>query len=149
MKIDLQNILEMWKEDCVIPKNNLDESSRLTPTLHAKYMELLAQAKLAKKRAEFKQKSLLKEKWLYYNGKMTQQDIEDKGWVPDPFDGLKVLKGEMEHYYDSDPEIQQSEEKIVYWKTIIETLTDIIDNIKWRHQTIGNMIRWRQFESGN
>ena len=149
MKIDLQSILEMWKEDCIIPKNNLDESSRLTPALHAKYMELLAQAKLAKKRAEFKQKSLLKEKWLYYNGKMTQQDIEDKGWVPDPFDGLKVLKGEMEHYYDSDPEIQQSEEKIVYWKTIIETLTDIIDNIKWRHQTIGNMIRWRQFESGN
>ena len=55
----------------------------------------------------------------------------------------------MEHYYDSDPEIQQSEEKIVYWKTVIETLTDIIDNVKWRHQTIGNMIRWRQFESGN
>ena len=90
-----------------------------------------------------------RDKWLYYNGKMTQEQIEEKGWVPDPFDGLKVLKGEMEHYYDSDPEIQQSEEKIVYWKTIIETLTDIIDNIKWRHQTIGNMIRWRQFESGN
>ena len=87
MKIDLQHILEMWKKDCAIPKNNLDESSRLTPALHAKYMELLAQAKLAKKRAEFKQKSLLKDKWLYYNGKMTQEQIEEKGWVPDPFDG--------------------------------------------------------------
>ena len=147
--IDLQQILVMWKEDSVIERNNLDETSRTTPALHAKYLELLAQAKLAKKRVEFQQKTLLKEKWLYYNGKMTQEQIEEKGWVPDPFDGLKVLKGEMEHYYDSDPEIQQSEEKIVYWKTIIETLTDIIDNIKWRHQTIGNMIRWRQFESGN
>lgn len=147
--IDLQQILVMWKEDSVIERNNLDETSRTTPALHAKYLELLAQAKLAKKRVEFQQKTLLKEKWLYYNGKMTQEQIEEKGWVPDPFDGLKVLKGEMEHYYDSDPEIQQSEEKIVYWKTIIETLTDIIDNIKWRHQTIGNMIRWRQFESGS
>ena len=142
-------MLVMWKEDSVIERNNLDETSRTTPALHAKYLELLAQAKLAKKRVEFQQKTLLKEKWLYYNGKMTQEQIEEKGWVPDPFDGLKVLKGEMEHYYDSDPEIQQSEEKIVYWKTIIETLTDIIDNIKWRHQTIGNMIRWRQFESGS
>jgi len=139
----------MWKEDSVIERNNLDETSRLTPALHAKYLDLLAQAKLAKKRAEFKQKALLKDKWLYYNGKMSQEDIEEKGWVPDPFDGLKVLKGEMEHYYDSDPEIQQSEEKIEYWKTIIETLTDIIDNLKWRHQTISNMIRWRQFESGS
>ena len=147
--IDLQQILEMWKEDSVIERNNLDETSRTTPALHAKYLELLAQAKLAKKRAEFQQKTLLKQKWLYYNGKMTQEQIEEKGWVPDPFDGLKVLKGEMEHYYDSDPEIQQSEEKIVYWKTIIETLTDIIDNIKWRHQTISNMIRWSQFESGS
>jgi len=147
--IDLQQILEMWKEDSVIERNNLDETSRLTPALHAKYLDLLAQAKLAKKRAEFQQKTLLKQKWLYYNGKMTQDEIEENGWVPDPFDGLKVLKGEMEHYYDSDPEIQKSEEKIVYWKTIIETLTDIIDNIKWRHQTIGNMIRWRQFESGS
>ena len=147
--IDLQQILEMWKEDSVIERNNLDETSRITPALHAKYLELLAQAKLAKKRAEFQQKTLLKQKWLYYNGKMTQEEIEENGWVPDPFDGLKVLKGEMEHYYDSDPEIQKSEEKIVYWKTIIETLTDIIDNIKWRHQTIGNMIRWRQFESGS
>ena len=147
--IDLQQILEMWKEDSVIERNNLDETSRLTPALHAKYLDLLAQAKLAKKRAEFKQKTLLKQKWLYYNGKMTQEEIEENGWVPDPFDGLKVLKGEMEHYYDSDPEIQKSEEKIMYWKTIIETLTDIIDNIKWRHQTIGNMIRWRQFESGS
>jgi hypothetical protein len=139
----------MWKEDCAIERNNLDETSRVTPALHAKYLELLAQAKLAKKRADFQQKSLLKDKWLYYNGKMSQEDIEQQGWVPDPFNGLKVLKGEMEHYYDSDPEIQKSEEKIVYWKTIIETLTDIIDNLKWRHQTIGNMIRWRQFESGS
>ena len=147
--IDLQQILEMWKEDSAIERNHLDETSRITPALHAKYLELLAQSKLAKKRAEFKQKALLKDKWLYYNGKMSQEDIEEKGWVPDPFNGLKVLKGEMEHYYDSDPEIQQSEEKIEYWKTIIETLTDIIDNLKWRHQTIGNMIRWRQFESGS
>lgn len=147
--IDLQQILEMWKEDCAIERNNLDETSRITPALHAKYLELLAQAKLAKKRADFQQKSLLKDKWLYYNGKMSQEDIEQQGWVPDPFNGLKVLKGEMEHYYDSDPEIQKSEEKIVYWKTIVETLTDIIDNLKWRHQTIGNMIRWRQFESGS
>ena len=80
---------------------------------------------------------------------MDQQEIEEKNWAHDPFNGLKILKGEMEYYYDSDPEIQQSEDKIVYWKTVIETLTDIIDNIKWRHQTIGNMIKWRQFESGN
>jgi len=92
--------------------------------------------------------TLLKQKWLYYNGKMSQEEILASGWEPDPFNGLKILKGEMEYYYNADPEIQRSVEKIEYYKTIISTLTDIVDNLKWRHQTIGNMIRWRQFEAG-
>jgi len=147
--IDLKKVHEMWQTDCIINNNQLDDTSRQTPILHAKYIQMWSTAKLELRRAEYDQKRLLKDKWLYYNGKMDQETIKEKGWVPDPFDGLKVLKGEMEYYYDSDPEIQKSEEKIQYWKTVIETLTEIIDNLKWRHQTISNIIKWKQFESGN
>ena len=146
--IDLKQIHDMWAEDSQI-KMQLDESSRETPKLHAKYLELLSTTKLMLKRTEFQQKILLKEKWLYYNGKMSQEDVVEKGWDPDPFDGLKILKGEMDYYYDSDPEIQKSEEKIQYYKTVIDTLEQIISNLNWRHQTIGNIIKWKQFESGS
>ncbi len=146
--IDLKQIHDMWAEDSQI-KMQLDESSRETPKLHAKYLELLSTTKLMLKRTEFQQKVLLKEKWLYYNGKMSQEDVVEKGWNPDPFDGLKILKGEMDYYYDSDPEIQKSEEKIQYYKTVIDTLEQIISNLNWRHQTIGNIIKWKQFESGS
>lgn len=147
--IELEKILEEWREDCAIDNMKLDETSRNTPLLHAKYLELLSQSKLRLKRAELKQKSLLKDKWLWYNGKMSQEEVVEKGWDPDPFNGLKIMKGDMEHYYDSDPEIQKSEELIEYWKTVVATLTEIVDTIKWRHQTIGNIIKWKQFESGN
>jgi len=147
--IELEKILEEWREDCAIDNMRLDETSRNTPLLHAKYLELLSQSKLRLKRAELKQKSLLKDKWLWYNGKMSQEEVAEKGWDPDPFNGLKIMKGDMEHYYDSDPEIQKSEELIEYWKTVVATLTEIVDTIKWRHQTIGNIIKWKQFESGN
>lgn len=146
--MDLKMILDMWSSDSVIGQSSLDESSRQTPILHAKYLELLSLAKLKLKKAEQDQKILLKDKWLYYNGKMDQEQIGDKGWKPDPFDGLKILKGEMDYYYDADPEIQQSVEKIEYLKTIIDTLNEIMNNINWRHQTISNMIKWRIFESG-
>ena len=147
--IDLKKVHEMWQQDCIIQNNQLDESSRQTPKLHSKYLQLWSTAKLELRRAEFDQKRLLKEKWLYYNGTRDEETLKEKGWDPDPFEGLKVLKGEMDYYYDSDPEIQKSEEKIQYWKTVIETLTEIIDNLKWRHQTISNIIKWKQFESGN
>jgi hypothetical protein len=148
MKLDLEMILGEWRTDCQIPTHQLDETSRNTPMLHAKYLQYLSTAKLSLKRAEHVQKILLKDKWLYYNGKMDEDAIKSKGWEPDPFNGLKILKGEMEHYYDSDPEIQRSEEKIAYLKTVIDTLNEIVNNLNWRHQTIGNMIRWKQFEAG-
>ena len=101
------------------------------------------------KRSEFKQKELLKDKWLYYNGKLSSDEIKEKNWALDPFNGLKVLKGEMDYYYDSDPDIQKSEEKIQYYKTVIDTLHEIIENIKWRHQTVKNIIEWKKFQSGS
>jgi|TARA_R100000030_G_scaffold3831_1_gene2766 c-di-GMP-related signal transduction protein len=146
--MNLESVLEMWKKDSEIPQYNLDETSRQTPTLHAKYMEFMSIARLQLKKAEMEQKTLLKKKWLYYNGKMTQEQIEKEGWEFDPFEGLKVLKGEMDYYYDADSDIQKSEEKITYYKTYIETLTEIINVLKWRHSTIKNIIDWRRFEAG-
>lgn len=146
--LDLESIMKEWESDCVIPPHQLDETSRNTPMLHAKYLQYLSLTKLQLKKAESAQKRLLKDKWLYYNGKMDVSVLKEKGWEPDPFDGLKILKGEMEYYYGSDPEIQRSEERIEYYKTLISTLTEIVDSLKWRHQTIGNIIKWRQFEAG-
>lgn len=147
--IDLNQILEMWAIDCQINNGKLDKSSMETPILHAKYLRMLSESKLMLKKVERDQKVLLKDKWLYYNGKMDLNQLIEKGWAADPFDGLKVMKGEMDYYYNSDIEIQKSEEKIEYWKTVISTLTEIIENLKWRHQNISNIIRWKQFEAGN
>lgn len=146
--LDLESILNEWKDDSVIGSHKLDDVSQQTPALHAKYLAYLSLTKLQLKRAENKQMELLKQKWLYYNGKMDEAELKATGWDLDPFNGLKILKGDMEYYYNADPEIQRSTEKVEYLKTIISTLTEIVDNLKWRHQTIGNMIRWRQFEAG-
>ena len=146
--MDLESIQKEWKEDCEIPEHRLDEVSRQTPSLHAKYLQYRSLAKLQLKRAENAQKTLLLQKWKYYNGKMDEDELRATGWDLDPLNGLKVLKGDMDLYYDADPEIQKSEERIAYLKEIIDTITDIVDTLKWRHQTIKNMIEWRKFEAG-
>jgi len=146
--MNLESILQEWKQDSQLEYNKLDVSSQETPRLHAKYLELYSNAKLKLKDAEFKQKILLKDKWLYYNGKMPVETVIEKGWNPDPFDGLKILKGEMDYYYNSDPEIIASEGKIAYIKEVVDTLKEILDHVKWRHSTIKNMIDWKKFEAG-
>jgi hypothetical protein len=144
----IEEVFENWEVDCKIPSINFDETSRNTPVLHSKYLSALSHAKLRLKQAEMQQKTLLMKKWKYYNGKMTKDEIDREGWDYDPLEGLKVMKGDMDYYYDSDKEIQESELKIEYLKTMINTLTEIVDALKWRHQTIGNIIRWKVFESG-
>jgi hypothetical protein len=147
--LTLEQILDNWKKDCEIDDVELDKSSRDTPKLHAKYVELLSQAKLQKHRKEMEFKKLLKDKFMWYNGKMDKTTMDEKGWEYDPFDGLiKPMKSDMDYFYESDPHIQTLQSQIEYWKTVIDTLSDIVSNITWRHQTIGNMIKWRQFTSG-
>jgi len=146
--LNLEDILNDWKKDCVIDESHLDKSSIDIAKLHAKYLQLLSISKLQLKKTELKQKILLKDKWLYYNDKMTQEQIEERGWEYDPFNGMKVMKGDMNHYYDSDIDIQKSEERVTYYKTLVETLQEIVTNINWKHQTIGNIIKWKQFEAG-
>ena len=145
---NLQQILEMWKTDSVIDEMNLDETSRDSAKLHGKYLEILSVNRMKLKKAELEFKVLLKDKWMHYNGKMSKEEIDKKGWEYDPLNGLTVLKGDMDYYYDSDPVIQEAQAKIEYLKEVCDTTKEILENIKWRHQNIKNMIEWRKFTSG-
>lgn len=146
--VTLEQVLEMWKKDSSIDEMNLDGASMESAKLHSKYLEIISIVKLQLKKKELDFKILLKNKWLWYNGKMPKVQMDQLGWSYDPLDGVKILKGEMDYYYDSDKEIQEATAHIEYLKTLIYTLTEIMENIKWRHQNIGNMIKWRQFTSG-
>ena len=146
--MNLDDVLSEWKKDSEINEMALDEASRDSAKLHGKYLELYMTAKLRAKSKEQELQRLLKLKWLYYNGKMNKHQIDENGWEYDPFDGLKVLKGDMGYYYDADVDIQKMNMQLEYRKSLVDTLKEIMSNIQWRHQNIGNMIKWRQFVSG-
>lgn len=144
----LDEIHEMWKRDSQLDEMNLDNASRDAAKLHSKYLELHSHAKLFVTKLELDFKVLLRDKWLWYNGKMPKEKMDELGWEYDALNGLRVLKGEMDYYYDADPHIQEAQAKIELYKTQVETFKEILENIKWRHQTIKNMIEWRKFTSG-
>jgi hypothetical protein len=117
--------------------------------IHSKYLELITIAKIRRKKKDLDYKTLLKNKWLYYNGKLSKEEIDIYKWEYDPFGGLnKPLKGDMNYYYDSDTDIQKAQAALEYDKVLIETLEEIMSTIRWRHQNIGNIIKWRSFEAG-
>jgi hypothetical protein len=145
---NLEKILEMWKKDSPIDDMRLDESSRDSAKLHAKYLELYSVNKIKLKKLDLDFKVILRDKFMHYNGKLSKEEMDEKGWDYNPLNGLTVLKGDMDKWYDADPIIQEHQAKMEYQKEICDTLKEIMENIKWRHQNIKNMIEWRKFTSG-
>ena len=139
----------MWKKDSVIDDIELDASSLQVPKLHAKYTEFLSNKKLELIRHERMMKEMNKDKWLWYTGKMSKEDIEYRKWEYDPFGGLTVLKSDYDKFQGADKEIQDLNDKIEYLKITVDFLQDVVSQITWRHQTIKNIIEWRKFMAGS
>ena len=147
--MNLDEILESWKKDSVIDDTALDEDTVKTSKLHAKYLEIYSLSKLQLKKKEFDLEKIKKDKWLYYTGKMTKEDMDERGWDYDPFQGMtKPLKSEMSMYYETDEDLVKVKAQIDYQKSIIDTLEEIMNNIRWRHSHIKNIIEFRKFTSG-
>ena len=146
--MQLEDILKLWETDSVIDDVNLDETSIKGARLHSKYLELYSIAKLNLKKKELNMAHLRKDKWLYYNGKMSKEEMDARGWPYDPFSGMaKPLKSDMELFYSTDTDTMKLQGQIEYQCTIVEALKDIMYNIKWRHATIKNIITWKHFVS--
>ena len=71
----LDELKKQWKEDCEIDDIELDNASLEVPKLHAKYSELLTDSIVALKGTQLEYKLLLKDKWMWFNGKMDEDRI--------------------------------------------------------------------------
>jgi hypothetical protein len=145
----LDEILKMWGEDVTIDDLNLDVETTKSAKLHSKYLELFTLAKLQLRRNETELSKLRKNKWLYFSGKMTKQEMDKLGWEYDPFNGMsKPLKSDMDMYYNSDDDIIRVTGKIDYQKMMVEVLEEIMNNLRWRHTNIKNILEFKKFTSG-
>jgi hypothetical protein len=101
--------------------------------------------KLILENFESKLKVLKRDKWLYYSGKLSEEELKKKGW--EPFD-LNILKQDLDRFIDSDSEVINlsnkvflQKEKVVY----IESVIKIISNKMWN---IRSAIEWIKFTQG-
>ena len=145
----LDELKAEWKKDCEIDDIELDKSSLELPKLHAKYSEYLTDAIIQQKNIQFQYNTLLKDKWLWFNGKMDEARIKELGWNDDPFDGLKIMKNDMQVFFNADADLQKLNANLEYANIKINFLKECMTNITWRHQTIKNTIDWRKFMAGS
>lgn len=147
--IKIEDILEEWDRDSRIDDNKLDIESVNTARLHAKYLQILSGVKVAIQNRKLKLEKLKHDKKVWMQGRMTKDELDRRGWKYDPFDGAsKPMKGEMEAYVKTDPDVQKHIDEIERLQICQDALLDIMNNVNWRHQSIRNAIDFRKFMAG-
>lgn len=131
--------------DVSIDPNHLDDESIKIPQLHNKYLCLLMDEKILLEKIESKLKILKRDKWLYYSGKMSDDELKKKGW--EPFD-LAIIKQDVDRFIESDHEVidlsnkaYAQSEKVNYIESVAKLVANKIWNIK-------STIEWIKFTQG-
>ena len=140
--MDLQTINEMWAKDSKIDDTLLDEASIKIPQLHQKYLTLLSEFNLLKKKKLHELKTLQHKKWLYYSGKAPPDEYDE----PFPY---KVIKSDIQNWVGVDKDIQSTELKVEYYEVVLRTLEEILKQVHQLSYNIKNAIEWRRFVNGN
>ena len=143
--MNIERIKELVEIDLKIDGTELGDESIRIPQLHSKYLNIYHDECLILRKLDVDFKILRKQKWEYYNGKMSQQELATLGW--EPF-GHRILKQDLDIYLESDTDIIKHESKIDLQKAKVEYLDSILKGINNRNWIIRNAIEWRKFMSG-
>lgn len=132
--------------DVSIDANHLEEESLKIPQLHNKYLCILMDEKIVLERLQSKFKILKRDKWLYYSGKMTQEELKNKKW--EPFD-LTILKQDLERFLESDHDIIELSNKVFVQNEKVSYLESVVKLISNKIWNIRSTIEWIKFTQGS
>jgi hypothetical protein len=135
----------MVAKDVIIDDTMLDMESIKIPQLHNKYLNLFHDERLFLKKLESEKRELLRDKWEFYSGKMTEEELNKRGW--EPFQ-LKVLKQDLDRYIYADKDVSVLTDRITLQQEKVDYLASIIKSINGRGWEIKNAIEWRKFTNG-
>jgi hypothetical protein len=141
----LDQIMDAWREDSSVDSTELGIESLKIPELHSKYLKIYFDERRKLKALEFQSKELSLKKYEYYNGKMSQEELDELNWEPFM---KRLMKNEVDMYLDSDKEIIQSNVRQTNQKEKIFFLEEVIKNINQRNFQISNAINWKKFTQG-
>ena len=141
----LEEILALWEKDSKVDTIELDKESLKIPSLHNKYLKIYTSENLQLKRMTHDFKEMERNKFEYYSGKMSREDLKEREW--DQFDH-KLLKQDIPRYLESDRELIKMLLKIDYQKEKVETVKSIMTSINGRSFYINNAITWQKFLNG-
>jgi Recombination, repair and ssDNA binding protein UvsY len=141
---NLDQLIEAWEKDAQIDTTNAGSEMIKIPVIHSKYNKFLSLHKLAAHRKEIQLAEIKKRKWMYYNGRLTQEELKDEGWEPFPF----TLKADLSVYMDADEDISKVKAQITFHDECVSFCTYVMKELNNRTWQMKEWMAWERFERG-
>ena len=122
----LEDIQELWHKDREIDYTELGTESIRIPRIHDKYLKICTDERIRLKGVEFELSKLVRAKTEYYSGKMSQEELETRGW--EQYLG-RLLKNEMVSYIESDEDVIKLKQQIVVLQDKVNYLGSVISMV--------------------
>ena len=145
--IKLDQLIQYWKEDSIVNEGSPHQEIINTPILHAKYVEILSQHRLASQKAKFDYAKMKKIRREYYLGNLDKESLDEYGW--EQFD-LKIgTKGNIEVYLEADDHLLKLLEKKAYYDECILICESILKELNNRTWQLREYMTYQRFLAGN
>ena len=142
----LEEIQELWNRDREIDYTELGTESIRIPQIHDKYLKIYTDERIKLRGLEFELSKLVRAKTDWYAGRMSQEELEERGW--DQFLG-RLLKNEISNYIESDNDVIKIKQHIAILQEKNNYLDSIIKMISNRGFQIKNALDWLKFSHGS
>ena len=143
--MNLEEIQELWNRDREIDITELATESIRIPQIHDKYLKIYVDEKIKLRKLQLNLAKISKMKSDYYSGRMSQEELDRLEWQPFL---VKVLKGEVNSYVESDDDIIKLKETIALMEEKINYIDSVIRMINNRGFQIKSAIDWIKYKDG-
>ena len=141
----LEEIQELWNRDREIDISELATESIRIPQIHDKYLKIYVDEKIKLRKLQLNLAKISKMKSDFYSGRMSQEELDRLEWQPFL---VKVLKGEVNSYVESDDDIIKLKETIALMEEKINYIDSVIRMINNRGFQIKSAIDWIKYKDG-
>jgi hypothetical protein len=137
---------DAWDADAPMHKDDLGTDARNVPLLHAKWWRYYTSEKRRYRQLLHKYKTLYHQKYVWYNGKMLDEDRIKLGWEPQPLSIKRTA--DIERHIGADDDIQALMTERDDVEETLKFLEDVIKHINKRGFDVKNAIDYQRFQMG-
>ena len=141
----LEDIMKQWEKDSDVDSTEPGKEIIRIPLLHNKYNKYLSLHNLSAKRAAIEYDRIKKLKWMYFTGKLDQEELDKLGWEPFRF----TLKSDINVYLDGDDDLNKLKRKKSYHEEAAKFCENVMKELQSRTYQLKAFMDWERFIQGS